>query len=103
MVVGKGANFQHEHGMRAVGKAVCDVTTFNILVIGQAGRLQYEALLLAASLRRFDPGFSGRLFVAVPNPGPLWDHDPRITDPAVLSRLADLGAELLPFDNRHFG
>ncbi len=83
--------------------AVCHVATFNILVIGQAGRLQYEAVLLAASLRTFDPGFGGRLFVAVPNAGPLWDHDPRIVDPAVLGLLAELGAEVLPFDSRHFG
>ncbi|MBC2833896.1 hypothetical protein [Paragemmobacter straminiformis] len=76
---------------------------FNILAIAQSGRLQYEAILLAASLRAHDPAFKGRLFLATPNPGPLWDHDPRITDAATLSLLADLGAELLPFDSRHFG
>ena len=76
---------------------------FNILAIGQSGRLQYEAVLLAASLRANDPGFAGRLFIATPNAGPLWDHDPRITDAATLSLLAALGAEILPFDSKHFG
>lgn len=76
---------------------------FNIIAIGQSGRLQYEAILLAASLRASDPGFSGRLIIATPKAGPLWDHDPAITDPATLSLLAALGAEILPFDSRHFG
>lgn len=77
---------------------------FNILCIGQAGRLQYEAVLLAASLRRHAPGFRGRLLVATPRPGPLWGRDnPQITDPETLSLLADLGAEVIPFDSRAFG
>lgn len=77
---------------------------FNILCIGQAGRLQYEAVLLAASLRRHAPGFRGRLLVATPRPGPLWGKDnPQITDPDTLSLLADLGAEVIPFDSRAFG
>lgn len=77
---------------------------FNILCIGQAGRLQYEAVLLAASLRHHAPGFRGRLLVATPRPGPLWGRDnPQITDPDTLSLLADLGAEVIPFDSRAFG
>jgi hypothetical protein len=77
---------------------------FNILCIGQAGRLQYEAVLLAASLRETNPGFRGRLFVAVPQKGPLWPgEDPSITDPDVLELLASLGAEIIPFKSRHFG
>lgn len=76
---------------------------FNILIVGQSGRLQYEALLFAASLRHADPGFAGRLFVAEPQKGRLWRHDPRILDPAVRALLADLGAEILPFDTKVFG
>ena len=76
---------------------------FNIMIVGQSGRLQYEALLFAASLRRADPGFAGRLFVAEPQKGTLWRHDPRIIDPAVRALLADLGAEILPFDTKVFG
>ena len=75
---------------------------FNILIVGQAGRLQYEALLFAASLRLCDPGFSGRLIVAEPAPGGAWPGDPRIAD-APRAALADLGAEIVPFPAVHFG
>jgi len=76
---------------------------FNIVTIAQAGRLQYEAVLLAASLRQSNPDFAGRLFIAQPNPGPLWPNDPGIDDPAVLQALHDLGAEVIGFDNQVFG
>lgn len=76
---------------------------FNILIIGQSGRLQYEAVLFAASLRAMSPDFTGRLFVAVPQPGPRWDSDPSIRNGEVLAALDRLGAEILPFENRHFG
>jgi len=32
---------------------------YTIVAIGQSGRLQYEAILLAASLRASNPGFAG--------------------------------------------
>ena len=48
---------------------------FNIMAIGQSGRLAYEAVLLAASLRATNPDFPGRLFIAEPQPGPLWKDD----------------------------
>ncbi|XDA96860.1 hypothetical protein AB1M95_12060 [Sulfitobacter sp. LCG007] len=72
-------------------------------MVGQRGRLSYEALLLAASLRHASPGFAGRLIVAEPQPGPLWDDDPRIGDPAVRAGIEELGAEILPFETTHFG
>ncbi len=75
---------------------------FNLMLIGQRGRLQYEAVLFAASLRRSNPGFAGRLFVAEPQPGPLWPGDPRM-EPAPRALLEELGAEILPFESRHFG
>lgn len=75
---------------------------FNLLAVVQQGRLEHEALILAASLRRNAPGFTGRLILAEPQPGPAWDGDPRISDP-VRARLLALGAEILPFGNRHFG
>ncbi|WP_264212955.1 hypothetical protein [Leisingera thetidis] len=76
---------------------------FNVMIVGQAGRLQYEAVLFAASLRHCSPGFAGRLFVAVPQPGPLWQKDPGIRNQEVLQALADLGAETLPFESKVFG
>jgi hypothetical protein len=76
---------------------------FNILAVVQAGRLQYEAVLLAASLRASAPDFKGTLYLAEPQPGPLWPKDPRIADPATRGLLADLGAVFLPFEARVFG
>jgi hypothetical protein len=76
--------------------------TFNILAIAQAGRLEHEAILLAASLRRSDPGFQGTLFIAEPQPGPKWRDDPRIL-PHTRNLLTDLGATILPFETHVFG
>jgi hypothetical protein len=76
---------------------------FNIVAVVQDGRLGFEAVLLAASLRHSDPGFAGTLFLAEPQPGPRWPADPRLADPAVRGLLADLGATFLPFESRAFG
>lgn len=76
---------------------------FNIVVVGQNNRLQYEAVLFAASLRHASPRFRGRLFVATPNPGANWSGDPGIRNQAVLDVLEMLGAEILPFDTPVFG
>lgn len=78
-------------------------SVFNIVAVGQSGRLQYEAVLLAASWRRFNPDFAGKLFIAEPQPSPRWHDDPRITAPAVRALLTDLGATFLPFESREFG
>lgn len=77
--------------------------SFNILAVMQAGRLQYEAVVLAASLRHCNPGFRGKLFLAEPQPGPRWKDDPRVTNAAVRELLAELGAVFLPFENKVFG
>lgn len=77
-------------------------TAFNILIVGQSGRLEYEALLFAASLRANAPGFEGQLFVAEPQPGPLWDRDPRISE-LIKAQLEAMGARVVPFDATHFG
>lgn len=77
--------------------------SYNILAVGQAGRLQYEAVLLAASLRATNPGFAGRLFIAEPQPGPLWPEDPRIRDAETRDLLLSLGATILPFESTAFG
>ncbi|MCE8532150.1 hypothetical protein KBY24_02025 [Ruegeria pomeroyi] len=76
---------------------------FNIVVVGQNNRLQYEAVLFAASLRHSTPDFDGRLFVAHPQPGPKWDEDPSIQSDELRAALDMLGVELLPFDNKVFG
>ncbi|MEL6682430.1 MAG: hypothetical protein AAFQ09_07270 [Pseudomonadota bacterium] len=72
------------------------------MIVGQAGRLQYEALIFTASLRAMAPGFDGSLFVAEPQPGPLWRNDPRMSE-NVKDMLRNLGAQITPFASVHFG
>jgi hypothetical protein len=76
--------------------------TFNLLAICQSGRLEHEAILLAASLRHSDPEFPGTLFIAEPQPGPKWHDDPRMSD-RTRKTLTKLGAQILPFETRAFG
>ena len=83
------------------GTAAMTAPDYTIVAIGQSGRLQYEAVLLAASLRASNPDFTG-LVIAEPQPGPLWPDDPRMTDPA-RSLLTNLGATIIPFENKVFG
>ena len=77
--------------------------SFNIVIVGQANRLQYEAILFAASLRHTNPDFQGRLIVATPKDSPLWTNSPTLRNKAVMRTLEDLGAEILPFDTPEFG
>jgi hypothetical protein len=74
---------------------------FNILAIVQGGRLQYEAILLAASLKAHSP--NARLILAEPRPGPKWPGNPGINNPDARALLEELGAEIVGFDSVHFG
>ena len=78
-------------------------TPFNIAIVGQQGRLAYEALIFAASLRHCSPDFAGRLIVAEPQPGKLWENDPSIKNADVRAALEALGADIIPFESRYFG
>ncbi len=75
---------------------------FDILAVGQGGRLQYECVLLAASLGEHAPDFGGTFYVAEPQPGPLWSKDPTMSGD-LRDVLCDLGAVILPFENTAFG
>lgn len=75
---------------------------FNIMVVGQRGRVGHEALLLAASLRANAPDFPGKLIIAEPQPGPKWSADPRLDGPVRIA-LEALGADIIPFENKVFG
>lgn len=75
---------------------------FNILAIGQSGRLEYEAILLASSLRHSDPGFTGKLYIAEPQPGGKWHGDPRMSD-RTRAILEGMGVEIMPFTAQAFG
>ncbi len=75
--------------------------SFNILVVAQAGRLEYEALLFAASLKASNPFFKGQLYVAVPE-GDLWSKKTQL-GPDIREMLEELGAKIAPFTSCHFG
>lgn len=77
--------------------------TVNVLIVGQSGRLQYEAMLFAASLRISGSSDRFRLFVAEPQPGALWPNDPRMQGAEFRATLEELGAQIVPFDSQHFG
>ena len=74
---------------------------FTILAVVQGGRLEYEALVFMASLR--SSGNGQPVILAEPQPGPLWTDDPRIANPFVRAKLLEMGAEIVPLNNRHFG
>jgi hypothetical protein len=77
---------------------------FHLIAVVQSGRLQYEAVLLAASLRAMDPAFAGRLILAEPQPAGAWQgHDTRIDSAAVRDALDRLEAEIVPLEAAHFG
>lgn len=77
--------------------------SFDIAIVAQSGRLTYEAVLFAASLRHSAPDFDGTLYVGEPQPGPLWPKDPSIDDPDAREMLHELGATIIPFESKHFG
>ncbi len=76
---------------------------YNIIAVVQAGRLQYEAILLAASLRYTNPDFKGRLLLAEPQMNARWNASPEVRNADVLACLSQLGAEIIPFENKIFG
>ena len=79
------------------------VTSPTILIVAQNGRLTYEAVLFAVSLRASSPEYVGKLVIAEPTPGPLWSNNPGIVDDAARELLIELGAEVRGFEAQHFG
>ena len=75
----------------------------NILIVGQAGRLSYEALLFARSLEQASPASAKRLFVAEPENGPLWKRNPRMRDSDMRKAIEKTGARIVSFKSIHFG
>lgn len=75
---------------------------YNVICVAQAGRLAYEALIFVASFRAANPDFSGTLFVAEPQPGPLWSTETRLP-PDLRAALEGMGATIQPFESRVFG
>jgi hypothetical protein len=77
--------------------------TVNVLIVGQLGRLSYEALLFALSMRANTRDDRFKLFVAEPQPGALWPTDPTIKPEPLRDMIEQQGGTILPFDSQHFG
>lgn len=75
----------------------------NLLIVAQAGRLEYEALILAASLRIASPGWIERLHVAEPRPDGAWSGHDTLISPQIRALLRDMGAQVVPFGASRFG
>ena len=75
---------------------------FNLVIVAQSGRLQYEAVLFVASVVENSPKFKGKIFVAEPSRR-NWSDNPAISSDACRAALDHLGATCVPFDNVHFG
>ncbi|MDN5567229.1 MAG: hypothetical protein L0G27_00505, partial [Paracoccus sp. (in: a-proteobacteria)] len=75
----------------------------NLLIVGQAGRLQYEAIIFLASLRANAPEWTGRIIVAEPRSEGAWaGHATEMSD-TCREVLTGFGAEIMPFTATHFG
>lgn len=88
---------------RAALPATTQPAAFNILILGQRGRLEREAAIFAASLRRNAPDWQGQLIVAEPQPEGAWQGVATRIQPPAREVLESFGAQILPFTARHFG
>ena len=75
----------------------------NILAIAQSGRLEFEAIILMASLRRASPDWRGRAILAEPRPEGAWAGKDTTLSETGRAILTELGAEILPFTATTFG
>ena len=71
---------------------------FNIVLVAQSGRLQFEAVLFLASLRAHSPNFQGKVFVAEPQPNACWERNPKINSSDCRQALLDMGAVIYPVE-----
>lgn len=78
-------------------------TPFNIVIVGQSGRLQYEAALFLVSLRAKSPNFKGRVFIAEPAHTDKWSRNPAMNNQEVRDLIQDLGGSIVKFENKVFG
>ncbi len=76
---------------------------FNVVIVGQNGRLQYEAALFVVSFKAFNPQFKGRLFVAEPEKNDRWSGNPKMGNAEIRDLIEAHGAEVISFENKEFG
>ena len=65
--------------------------TYNILIIGQSGRLQYEAIMFLASLRQSAPDFKAKSSSQSRNIMSVGHQNPAITDPEIRALIQGFG------------
>ena len=75
----------------------------SLLIVAQAGRLEFESLIFAASLHQNSPEWLGQLVIAEPAPEGAWSgHETRIA-PQTREVLEWLGVQIRPFSATRFG
>jgi hypothetical protein len=75
----------------------------NVVIVAQQGRIGYQALLCAASIRAFQAANAVRVFVGVPKNSRRWENNPEITDADLIAAFKRYDCEITPFDNTDFG
>lgn len=76
---------------------------WNIALVAQRGRIAYQALLCAASIREHHGAGQIRIHICVPNNSRRWKTDPSLNDIELIEAFRHYGCEIAPFDNKHFG
>lgn len=102
-MTGKGSSGTEDRDSAAPAGPGDSQGPLNLLIVAQAGRLEFEALIFAASLRHASPGWTGRLIVAEPRPEGAWAGHDTLIPAETRDLLEGFGAEILPFTARHFG
>lgn len=75
----------------------------NVTFVAQGGRIGYQALLCAASIRNFHPASDVRIFVCIPKNTKKWKTDPSVTDSDVLAGFDRYGCNVVTIDNTQWG
>lgn len=75
----------------------------NVMIVAQAGRLQWEAALFALSFAQSGTSKRFRLFIAEPAEGFKWPGEPGIRNNELREMLTELGATFVTFETHHFG
>jgi hypothetical protein len=75
----------------------------NFVIVAQAGRIGYQAVLCAASIRAFHQADAVRIFIAIPKNSRRWESDPSVADTAALEAFRRYDCEIVSIDNADFG
>ena len=79
------------------------MSSLNVAIVAQKGRIGYQALLSAASIREHHPAADVRIHICIPNSSELWVDNPGIEDPALIRAFERYSCELVHFENADFG